>query len=377
MHILVASGAFKHSLSAAQATDAIIQGLKEALPSATFTPLPIADGGNGTLDAWLASGGTRHTVQVHDPLMRPIQADYGILVDGETAIIEMALASGIELLGNIELNPLKATTYGTGELMQAALEQGATRFIVGMGGSATVDGGSGALRALGVQLLDENGDEISHGDHLTKLHTIDTSNLDARWHNCDIIIASDVDNPLLGEHGAAAVFAPQKGATPNDVATLEENLRHFADVIEQQYGTRIHDLEGAGAAGGLSAGLMAFLPCKLVSGIDLLLDYNNFVAHLTSVNLVITGEGQMDDQTIHGKGPLGVAKLAREYGVPTIAFVGGLNVHDSLLHKAGIQAVFPIVDKPMALTNAIENAGALLTRAALRVGYVLQLTDAS
>jgi glycerate kinase len=376
MQILIASGAFKHSLTANQATEAIANGLQQALADVDLIRLPIADGGNGTLDAWLANGGTRYQITVHDPLMRPIEAEYGILPDGNTAIIEMALASGIELLSNDELNALTTTTYGTGELMQAALEQGATRFIIGMGGSATVDGGSGALRALGVRLLNANGDDIPHGGgYLQHITTIDTSYVDPRWQNCDIIIASDVDNPLLGETGAASVFAPQKGASLEDVKTLESNLKHFADVIESQHSQLIHNMVGGGAAGGLSAGLMAFLPCKLVSGIDLLLDNNDFVSRLDNIDLVITGEGQMDEQTIHGKGPLGVARLAREHGVPTIAFVGGLNVHDRILHDAGIQAVFPIVDKPMALSDAITNAEALLTRAALRLGYVLQMTE--
>ncbi|MEO0596668.1 MAG: glycerate kinase, partial [Chloroflexota bacterium] len=198
MHILIAPGAFKHSLTATQAAYIIQRGIQAGLPSATTALLPIADGGNGTLDAWLANGGTRYSVTVHDPLMRPIEADYGILPDGKTAIIEMALASGIELLTNDELNPLIATTFGTGELMRHALEKGARRFIIGMGGSATVDGGSGAIRALGVKLLDANGAEIPHGGgNLTPLETIDTSDLDPRWQDCEIIIASDVDNLLL------------------------------------------------------------------------------------------------------------------------------------------------------------------------------------
>ncbi|MDQ7035520.1 MAG: glycerate kinase [Anaerolineae bacterium] len=211
MNILIAPGAFKHSLSANQAADSIARGLKQALPDANLTVLPIADGGNGTLDAWLAQGGTRHTITVHDPLMRPITADYGILPDGKTAVIEMALASGLELLIDNEVNPMKATTYGTGELLQQARENGARRFIIGMGGSATVDGASGALRALGIKLLDASGAEISHGGGgLSHIATIDTSSLDLRWQDCEIIIASDVENPLLGDKGAAAIFAPQK-----------------------------------------------------------------------------------------------------------------------------------------------------------------------
>lgn len=247
MHILIASGAFKHSLTANQASEALANGLLQALPQAQLTQLPIADGGNGTLDAWLGNSGTRYKITVRDPLMRPIDAEYGMLPDGETAIIEMALASGIELLTQQELNALETTTYGTGELMQAALENGARRFIIGMGGSATVDGGSGAIRALGIRLLDDNGNGIPQGGgHLQKISQIDTTQLDPRWQDCEIIIASDVDNPLLGKKGAAAVFAPQKGASPDDVSTLESNLKHFADMIHTEHNTDITEFVGGG-----------------------------------------------------------------------------------------------------------------------------------
>lgn len=374
MHILIAPGAFKHSLGAGQAAAAIERGLSQALPNATFTSLPIADGGNGTLDAWLAQSGTRHEITVHDPLMRPITAEYGILPDNKTAIIEMALASGIELLHDDECNPLIATTYGTGELLQDALNKGARRFIIGMGGSATVDGGSGALRALGVKLLDKSDEEIAQGGgHLTDIVKIDASNLDPRWQGCDIIIASDVENTLLGDAGAAAIFGPQKGASEADVQTLEANLKHFAEKIASQHGRDIRKIKGTGAAGGLSAGLMAFIGGDIQSGIDLLMQHNQFEQHLKKADLVITGEGQMDEQTVYGKGPIGVARLAKEHAIPTIALVGGLNVHDTILHGAGIQAVFSIVDKPMPLATALENAENLLERAALRVGYMLQL----
>mgnify|MGYP000713244987 CR=1 FL=1 len=376
MRILIAPGAFKHSLGAGQAADAIKRGLSQALPDATLITLPIADGGNGTLDAWLAQGGTRYALTVHDPLMRPVEAEYGILPDGKTAIIEMALASGIELLTDVERNPLKATTFGTGQLMLDALDKGARRFIIGMGGSATVDGGSGAIRALGVKLLDANGDEIAQGGgYLTEIKAIDSSGLDPRWQDCEIIIASDVENTLLGKKGAAAVFGPQKGASEEDVATLEENLSHFAELIAGQHGKDIRNIEGTGAAGGLSAGLIAFIGGEIQSGIDLLLEYNQFEEELKQVDLVITGEGQMDEQTVYGKGPIGVARLAKEYDIPTIALVGGLNVHDTVLHEAGINAVFSIVDKPMSLDNALQNAALLLEHAALRIGYVIELWD--
>lgn len=374
MKILIAPGAFKHSLSASQVAQAICDGFDQSGLSATYHLLPIADGGNGTLDAFLANGGQRITVDVYDPLMRPIQADYGLIDNGERAVIEMATASGIELLSDDEANPMIATTYGTGQLMQHALDKGATRFIVGLGGSATVDGGMGCLRALGLKLLDANGEEISHGGGgLADIVTVDTSNIDKRWHDVEIIIASDVENPTLGEKGAARVFGPQKGATPAMVETLETNLTHCFTTIAEQTGQDVRHIEGGGAAGAFSAGLMAFLSCKIVSGIDLVLEHNHFIDHLADADLVLTGEGEMDSQTIDGKGPIGVARLAREHGVPTIAIVGGLNVDDTILHEAGIQAVFSVVDKPMELQTALSRAEELVRRTALRLGYTLQI----
>lgn len=374
MKIIIAPGAFKHSLSAAEAADCIARGLRRSGLDAELALLPIADGGNGTLDAFLASGGRRVTTTVRDPLMRPVQAAYGLLDDGRTAVIEMALASGLELLARDELDPLKATTYGTGQLLQAALDAGARRFLIGMGGSATVDGGAGCLRALGARLLDAEGQDVpTGGGHLAEVVRIDTAGLDPRWQECDVIIASDVDNPALGEKGAAAVFGPQKGASPQDVALLEANLRHFFALVRDQHGADVRAARGGGAAGGLSAALMAFLGGRIESGIDLLLAHNGFDARLRAAALVITGEGQMDEQTIYGKGPLGVARRAREHGVPTVALVGGLNVDDAVLHAAGIGAVFPVVTGPMALEEALRRAEELVERAALRLGYLLRI----
>ena len=374
MKILIAPGAFKHSLSASQVAQAIREGFEQSGLSATYHLLPIADGGNGTLDAFLANGGERITLDVLDPLMRPIQADYGLIDEGKTAVIEMATASGIELLSDKEANPLLASTYGTGQLMQDALEKGVTRIILGLGGSATVDGGMGCLRALGLKLLDADGNDISHGGGgLADIITVDASAIDERWQDVEIIIASDVENPTLGEKGAARVFGPQKGASPAMVETLEENLRHCFTTIYEETGKDVRNIEGGGAAGAFSAGLMAFLQCKIVSGIDLVLEHNHFIEHLADTNIIITGEGQMDAQTIDGKGPVGVARLAREHGVPTIAIVGGLNVDDRILHEAGIQAVFSVVDKPMELETALSNAEDLVRRAALRLGYTLQI----
>lgn len=373
MRIIVAPGAFKNSLRADEAAHAIESGIARSGLDAQVLIAPIADGGNGTLDAFLAGGGRRITMTVEDPVGRPVEAAYGLLPDGETAVIEMALASGLELLEHWQLNPMIASTYGTGQLMKAALEAGAKRIIVGMGGSATVDGGAGCLQALGVHLFDAYGQEVPRGGGgLEQLFLIDAQGLDPRWKQVEVLIASDVTNPTLGELGAAAVFGPQKGATPQQVQKLEANLTHFFTLVNNQLGIDVRQVEGGGAAGAFSAGLMAFLNGRIVSGIDLILQYSGFADALQEADLVITGEGQMDAQTIHGKGPMGVARMAQQQGVPTIAIVGGLNVRDDVLHDAGLQAVVPIVTGPMSLDMAIEHAAELVERAALRLGYILQ-----
>lgn len=373
MKIVVAPGAFKHSLSAAAAAAAIERGLRRSGLGAQTVLLPMADGGNGTLDAFLAQGGQRRSAQVLGPLGQPLQADIALLDDG-TAVVEMALASGLELLPPAALDPLRATTYGTGQLLRLALETGAERIIIGMGGSATVDGGAGCLQALGVRLLDRDGHEIPRGGGgLAGLAAIDIAGLDPRWQEVDLLIASDVQNPALGPQGAAAVFGPQKGASAADVETLEAGLQHFFTQVAQQLGVDVRQTPGGGAAGAFAAGLMAFLGGRIQSGIELVLAHNHFVQHLHGALLVVTGEGQMDEQTVYGKGPIGVARLAREHGVPTVALVGGLNADDALLHEAGIHAVLPLVTGPMSLERALAEAEALLERAALRLGYLLAL----
>lgn len=372
MHIIIAPGAFKHSLQAAEAAAAIASGLRHSGLNADLSLCPIADGGNGTLDAFLVKGGERVTISTFDPLMRPIEAAFGLL--DETAIIEMALASGLELLRQDELNALGATTYGTGLLMREALNAGVRRIIVGMGGSATTDGGAGCLQALGVRLLDANGNDVPPGGgHLAQIQTIDTRDLDPRWREVEVIIASDVDNPALGGRGAAAVFAPQKGASPEDVTQLEANLRHFFTLVQDQLGVDVRNVPGGGAAGAFSAGLMAFLGGRIRSGIDLILEHTGFDDLLTSADLVVTGEGRMDSQTVGGKGPIGVARRARERGVKTVALVGSLDADDGLLHDEGLWAALSIVPAPMPLSEAIARAPELLERAALRLGYLLQV----
>ncbi|MBL8155749.1 MAG: glycerate kinase [Anaerolineae bacterium] len=372
MKIIVAPGAFKHSLTARAAAEAIARGLRRSGLAADLILLPIADGGNGTLDAFLANGGSTLTVPTRDPLGRPIQAPIGLLPDGETAVVEMALASGLELLAPDELRPLQASTFGTGLLLRAAVEQGIRRILIGMGGSATTDGGAGAVQALGVRLLDESGQPIPPGGAgLAQLARIDVSGLDPRWREIDLIIASDVTNPAIGETGAAAIFAPQKGASPADVRLLDANLRHCFEQVRHHLGVDVLTRPGGGAAGALAAGLLAFLGGRIVSGIDLLLDYNGFESHLAGADWIITGEGRLDDQTEYGKGPIGLARRAQAAGVPTIALVGSLDADDEHLHRAGLHAAFPIIPRPMPLAEALQNAAPFLEAAALRLGYLL------
>ncbi|MEL6151637.1 MAG: glycerate kinase, partial [Chloroflexota bacterium] len=364
-------------LRATDAAGAIAHGLERSGLAADVVQLPIADGGNGTLDVMLAASpdGARRTVTVRDPIGRPVRADFGLIDGSKTAVIEMALASGLELISGAELNPMRTSTYGTGELLKHALDAGATRFIVGLGGSATVDGGSGALMALGARYFDANDRPIVQrgGSILNRVARIDTSNIDPRWQTCEIRVAVDVDNPPFGERGAATVFGPQKGATDNDIPKLEAGLKQFFIALTEATTVDVAMLEGGGAAGALSAGLYGGLGAKLVSGSDLILQHIGFDAQLADADLVITGEGRMDEQTVGGKGPFGVALRARERSIPTVALVGGLAVDDSVLHDAGVDAVLPIVDKPMPLEIALLDARELLERAALRLGYMLQI----
>jgi len=375
MKIVIAPGAFKHSLTARQAAEAIARGLRESALAAELLLLPIADGGNGTLDAFLAAGGQRITVKTTDALGRPLLAEIGLLPDAQTAIVEMALASGLEKLRFGELNPLVTSTGGTGLLMQAALNSGARRIIVGMGGSATVDGGAGALAALGAQLLDAYGQPVEAcGGTLGAVQSVDLSSLDPRWAQVELILASDVRNPAVGADGAAAVFGPQKGAGPYEIRLLEAGLRHFLARLAAASGRDVLHTEGGGAAGALAAGLMSALGGRIESGVDLLLNHNGFDAALTGAGLVITGEGKLDSQTLGGKGPLGAAQRARNAGVPTVALVGGLDAPAEALREAGFAAVLPITPRPCALQEALEQADAWLADSARRLGDVLAIT---
>jgi glycerate 2-kinase len=286
----------------------------------------------------------------------------------------MANASGLRLISSEERNPLRTTTYGTGQLIKAALNVGARKIIIGLGGSATVDGGAGMAQALGARLLDAQGDDIAYGGgSLSDLHAIDVSGLDPRLRECEIIAACDVDNPLVGEHGSAAVFGPQKGATPDMVVQLDANLAHFAQIIQRDLGLDVLTIPGGGAAGGIAAGLIAFCGARLYPGTDLVLDTLELDHYVQGVDLVITGEGRIDGQTAHGKAPVGVAARAKRYGIPVVALAGGIGDGAEALYAHGIDVIMPIVVRPMLLEDAMRDAAILLADASERLMRVIGL----
>lgn len=353
--IIVAPDSFKGTMSYIEVCDIIESGIKNIYPSAKVIKLPIADGGEGTVDAFLSySGGRKLHVRVKDPLFREVASYYGILPDG-TAVIEMAAASGLPLVEK-EKNPCGTTTFGTGQLISDALDKGCRRLIIGVGGSATNDGGVGMAAALGVRFTDVKGDEIPlTGAGLEKLEHIDVSGMDRRIRDCEILVACDVNNPLYGENGAAYVFAPQKGADSAMVEYLDRNLRHFSDIVSKQLGMELQGIPGAGAAGGLAAGLLAFAGARLVPGIELIMDYVAFDDMLKNADMVITGEGKIDGQSLAGKVPVGIAQRAKKYGVPVIAVVGFIGEGIEALHQAGIQAVFSTARGPIPYELAVQH----------------------
>nr|WP_145157940.1 glycerate kinase [Paenibacillus terrae] len=368
MKIVIAPDSFKGSIRAADAAAAIDRGIRRALPGAETVLVPMADGGEGTLDSLTRFGGTKAKVQVSDPLGRPVDAEYGLIHGGSTCVVELASASGLELIAAEERDPLHTTTYGTGEAIRRALDAGCRQFIMAIGGSATNDGGAGILQALGVRLLDEAGQPVGRGGlELQRVAAIDMGGMDARLAESTFVIASDVQNPLLGPNGASHVYGPQKGATPEMVAVLEQGMRVWADRILEATGLRVHDLPGAGAAGGVGAGLLAFFKAEMRSGIDLVIEHSGFMAHLEGADLVITGEGRMDAQTASGKTPMGVAKEAQRHGIPVIALAGSVGPGIEPLYDAGILSVHSIVNGPMALEEAVARAGELLEISAEQV----------
>ncbi|WP_127497003.1 glycerate kinase [Paenibacillus glycanilyticus] len=367
MKIVIAPDSFKGSLSAASAAEAIARGIRRCVPDAGIVKLPIADGGEGTLDSLLAAtGGERITVIVTGPLGASVSASYGIIE--QTAVIEMAEASGLCLLSEEQRNPALTTTYGTGELIRHALDRGCRRFLLTVGGSATNDGGTGMLQALGMRLLDQQGNPVSPGGgSLADIATIDDSLWDPRIAESSFVIATDVQNPLIGEQGASSVFGPQKGASPETVDLLEHGMTAWADLIEAKTGIRLHERPGAGAAGGLCGAYLAFFPASVRRGIDVVLEHVRLEEHLDGADLVITGEGRIDHQTSSGKAPMGVAQLAKKHGVPAIALAGSVGSGIDVLHAEGISSVHSIMNTPMTLQEAMERAPILLEQSAEQV----------
>jgi|GEM_PF-46339 len=365
MKVVIAPDSFKESLSAERAAHALADGVRQALPDATIVCVPMGDGGEGTLDAVLAAtGGQRCRSLAHDALGRPREVDWGYL-PGQTAFIEMAEAAGLERIALDERDVGRASTSGVGEVIRAALDAGATRLVIGLGGSATNDGGAGMLQALGCRLLDSTGkDVLPGGKALAGVASIDTSSLDARLSEVQIEAATDVDNPLCGPAGASAVFGPQKGATADDVRELDRALAHFADLTVQARGRDVRDAPGTGAAGGLGFALQAYLGAVFRPGVAIVAELNGLAETLRDADLVYTGEGRMDAQTIRGKTPFGVAQLAQAARVPVIAVAGSLGEGYEAMYACGLTAAFSLVAGPATLAAACADAPRLLAERA-------------
>ncbi|OLQ94457.1 glycerate kinase [Vibrio ponticus] len=358
MKIVIAPDSYKESLTAMQVATAIESGFRQVLPDAEYIKLPMADGGEGTVQSLVdATGGQVASTVVTGPLGEPVEGFYGLLGDGVSAVVEMAAASGLHLVEPDARNPLNTTSYGTGELIKAALEQGVQHIIIGIGGSATNDGGIGMAQALGARFLDSDGNELAFGGGaIANLEQIDLSGLDPRLQQVRLEVACDVDNPLCGPTGASYVFGPQKGATPAMVEQLDYNLAHYASIIERTTGKDVINQAGAGAAGGLGATLLGLLTASLRPGIQIVIEATNLAEVVKDAALVITGEGRIDSQTIHGKTPMGVAQTAKLYDLPVIGIAGSLASDCNVVHQHGIDAVFSVVPGAVDLPSALKQA---------------------
>ena len=364
MHVVVAPDKFKGSLTAREVADRVAAGLNAVEPGLVVVRVPVADGGDGTVDAALAAGYERVPVRATGPTGEPVDTAYAVR-DG-VAVVEMADVSGLRLLPPDRLAPLTATSYGTGEVVRAALDQGARNVVLGIGGSASTDGGAGMLEALGVRLFDAADNPLPRGGGaLADLRRVDLTGLHPAVADTRIVVACDVDNPLLGPHGAAAVYGPQKGASADDVANLDAALAHWADLVDTATGrSGVRDRAGAGAAGGVGYAAMAVLGADLEPGIGLVLDLVRFADHLPGASLVITGEGSLDEQTLHGKAPAGVASAAAKAGVPVVTVSGRLALDRAQLEKAGISAAYALTDIEPDVRRCLADAGPLLEKLA-------------
>ncbi|WNP35480.1 glycerate kinase [Enterobacter kobei] len=374
MKIVIAPDSYKESLSALDVATAIERGFKEIFPDAEYVKLPVADGGEGTVEAMVAAThGRIVNVNVTGPLGEPVAGFYGISGDEQSAFIEMAAASGLELVPAAQRDPLITTSWGTGELIRHALDAGVKHIIIGLGGSATNDGGAGMVQALGATLLNAQGNALGHGGgELASLARIDVSKLDPRLKTCRIEVACDVTNPLTGEQGASAIFGPQKGATGETIALLDNALHHYARIIQRDLDVDVLTLAGGGAAGGMGAGLYAFSGAELRRGIEIVTDALHLAEHVADADLVITGEGRIDSQTVHGKVPVGVAKVAKGYNKPVIGIAGSLTADVGIVHEHGLDAVFSVIYSICSLDDALKNAGENVRMTARNVAAVLK-----
>lgn len=379
MKFVIAPDSFKGGLTAKEAAEAIKVGLSRVYPQADYALIPMADGGEGTVQSLVdATAGKLITETVTGPLGTPVQAQFGLLGDGKTGVIEMAQASGIQFINQKTRNPLITTTYGTGELILKALDHGISKLILGIGGSATNDGGAGMAQAIGVRLRNQNHQEVKFGGGaLDRLAEIDTSEVDPRINHLTILIASDVTNPLVGKNGASAVFGPQKGATPEMVQTLDQNLRHYADVIQKQTGKALASYPGAGAAGGLGAGLLAFTNSTMKKGVDIVVEYSDLKRKAKGADFVFTGEGGIDFQTKFGKTPYGVALVTKEVApdAPVIAIAGSIGDRiEELYSKKTIDAIFTSVAGVKTLDEALHSATHDVAQTAENIGRLIKRT---
>ncbi|EOW9142259.1 glycerate kinase [Vibrio cholerae] len=358
MKVVIAPDSFKESLTAKQVCDAIQAGLARVWHDAKFVAIPVADGGEGTVQSLVDATQGRHVeVKVMGPQGKRVEAFYGMLGDNQTAVIEMAAASGLHHVPVAQRDPKLTTSFGTGELIRHALDQGVTKLIIGLGGSATNDGGVGMLAALGARFTNADGDPIQlTGGGLRELTHIDLQDFDPRLLHCDILVACDVNNPLCGDKGASAVFGPQKGATPEDVQLLDGVLRQFGLLTEKVTGKMVLESAGAGAAGGMGAALLAYAQARLRPGIEIVLETVQLAHQVSDADLVITGEGRIDSQTVHGKTPMGVAKVAKRFDVPVLALCGCTGDNYQAVYQCGIDAVFAAVPRAMSLDDALKES---------------------
>ncbi len=359
MKILIAPDSFKGSLEAVEVTKYIEKGIKNILPDCETVKVPMADGGEGTVHSLVtATDGEIFQEKVFGPLGEEVEAYYGILGDGKTGVIEMAAASGLPLISDDKADPSKTTTFGTGELIKYVLDKDVDKIIIGIGGSATNDAGVGMAQALGIQFINDKGEEVGFGGkELKNIKKIDMSGLDSRINETEIEVACDVNNPLYGPKGAAHVYAPQKGADQKMVVELDKNLRHFSKIVKNDLNQDVQSIPGAGAAGGLGAGLVAFLNAELRSGIEIILEANKIEEKLQDVDLVFTGEGEIDGQTINGKTPVGVARKAAKFKIPVIALGGATGEGVEKVLNEDIDAVFSVIQKPLSLEEVFDSTG--------------------